>query len=220
MGGALNHIPDEFAIELSDKRIAAMANRCKKYGFFAVPNLYVKTEDHYYDMSLWIEPTGRVHSRSKTVHVINQTAFHEKEYFDESDEGFFVYETPHGRVGVVIGYDRHISESISACADRGAQLVIIPAANVTLEPLEMYEWEVRIAAFQNGIFVAMANRVGNEGFLSFCGESIVVDPNGSVVVKADDSQQFIVCNVELNDSALAQKKRPYRQEARNKRFPA
>ncbi|MBR1629429.1 MAG: carbon-nitrogen hydrolase family protein [Lachnospiraceae bacterium] len=211
VGGVLNHIPDEFAIELSDKRIQAMADRCKRYGFFASPNLYIKSDGAYYNMSLWIDPAGRVSARSKTVHVTNTTAFHEKEYFTESEDGFFVYETPFGLVGIVIGFDRHLPESISACADRGADLVIIPAANVTMEPLQMYEWEARVAAFQNGIFVAMANRVGDEDALSFAGESIVVNPDGDIVVKADDSQQFIVCNVELSEAAEARKRRPFRQ---------
>ena len=217
VGGALNHIPDEFAVELSDKRIKAMANRCKRYGFFASPNLYVKSEGHYSDISLWIEPSGSIHAKSKTVHLINSTAFYEKEYFEDSRNGFFVYETPFGRVGIVIGFDRHLPESIASCADMGADLVIIPAANVSLEPMKMYEYELRAAAFQNGIFVAMANRVGDEGDISFSGESIVINPDGGIVVKADDSQQFIVCNVELKEAVAARKKRPYRQAAMQKR---
>ena len=211
VGGILNHIPDEFSIELSDPKIQAMADRCKKYGFFASPNLYIKSDDRYYDMSLWIDPTGSVTARSKTVYLADTTEFHEKEYFAPSEDGFFVYEAPFGRVGVVIGFDRHLPESIAACADRGADLVIIPAANVNMEPVDMYEWEVRVAAFQNGVFVAMANRVGDEGPFSFVGESIVADPDGKVVVKADDSQQFIVCNVELEKAKAARKRRPYRR---------
>ena len=44
---------------------------------------------------------------------------------------------------------------------------------------------------QNGVFIAMCNRVGIEENMHFYGESIVVDPHANVVVKADDSEQIL-----------------------------
>ena len=210
VGGALNHIPSEFAIDVSDPRIWTMLDRCRQYGFYASPNFYVKDNGRFYDMSLWLAPDGSVSADAKMVHIASARNFYETDYYMPSEDGFFVYDTPFGKVGIVICYDRHLPESIATCAAKGADLVIIPAANVTTEPLEMFEWELRVAAFQNGIFIAMANRVGVEDALVFAGESLVVDPNGNVVVKADDSQQFIVCNIELEEAQLARQRRPYR----------
>ena len=210
VGGELNHIPDEFAIEVTDPLIYTMVERCRDYRLYASPNLFVKDKGRYYDMSLWLEPDGTVEADAKMVHVIDAPNFYEKEYYTPSEDGFFVYETPFGKVGIVICFDRHLPESIATCVAKGAELVIIPAANVTTEPLEMFEWELRVAAFQNGVFIAMANRVGAEGALQFAGESLVVDPYGRIVVKADDSQQFIICNIELSEAKTAREARPYR----------
>jgi N-carbamoylputrescine amidase len=41
-----------------------------------------------------------------------------------------------------------------------------------------------VAAFQNGVFTALCNRVGKEEKLTFAGESFVCDPRGRVVARA------------------------------------
>ena len=166
-------------------------------------------------MSIWIDSEGKISSDARQIYIADTLHFHEKDYFAPSPDGFYVYETPFGMVGIVIGYDRHLPESIASCVGQGADLVLIPVSNAIGEPVEMYETEIRAAAFQNGVFVAMANRVGSEEGMVFAGGSMVVDPNGRIVVKADDSQQFIVCNIELAEAKAARQKRPYRQAIRS-----
>lgn len=34
----------------------------------------------------------------------------------------------------------------------------------------MFEWELRVQAFHNSVFIAMCNRVGMEGEMDFSGE--------------------------------------------------
>lgn len=69
----------------------------------------------------------------------------------------------------MICFDRHLPESIRSCALQGAELVIVPTANTKAEPLEMFEWEMRVQAMQNQIFIAMCNRVGTEDAMQFAG---------------------------------------------------
>lgn len=210
VGGVLNHIPDEFAQELTNAKIYGMVERARRFGIYVCPNLYIKEMGSYYNASLWIEPDGTVENGARMVHVSNTHDMHEADYFRPSGNGFFVYDTPFGKVGIVIGADRHLPESITSCSNQGASLIIIAGANVETEPMEMYEWELRVAAFQNKVFIAMANRIGTEGAFVFSGQSIVVNPQGKVVVKADDTQQFIICNIELSEVDDARKKHDFR----------
>ena len=111
--------------------------------------------------------------------------------------------------GIVICFDRHLPESIRTCALMGAQLVIIPTANTEAEPMELFEWEVRVQAMQNQVFVAMCNRVGLEDKMDFAGQSIVVHPSGDVIVKADNKQRLVTCDIDLAEVELWRGKRPY-----------
>ena len=106
---------------------------------------------------------------------------------------------PCGKVGIAICFDRHLPESIRTCTRKGAQLIIIPTANTLAEPLEMFEWELRVQAFQNNVFAAMCNRVGREDKMYSCGQSLIVSPDGDILFKANAqsslSQQSLTCRL-------------------------
>lgn len=101
-----------------------------------------------------------------------------------------MFETEFGKIGIVVCFDRHYLESIRTEALKGANLILIPTVNTKAEPSEMFEWELRVQAFQSSVAIAMCNRVGVEGEMFFSGESIVVDENGNVIKKADDTNRF------------------------------
>ena len=62
---------------------------------------------------------------------------------------------------------------------------MIPQAGTTGEwPEGLYEAEVQVAAFQNGYFAALCNRVGTEGDMEFAGESFVCGPDSRVLARA------------------------------------
>lgn len=91
----------------------------------------------------------------------------------------------------------------------GANLILIPTANTKAEPSEMFEWEVRVQAFQNSVAIAMCNRVACEGEMDFAGESIVVDANGDVLAKVGDAEQLLYVDIDLSDSMKIRQSRPY-----------
>lgn len=45
--------------------------------------------------------------QQKMVHIAQACQFCEQDYYTPGDEGFQVFDTPHGRVGVVVCFDRH-----------------------------------------------------------------------------------------------------------------
>ncbi|MFN2302821.1 MAG: carbon-nitrogen hydrolase family protein, partial [Anaerolineales bacterium] len=134
---------------------------------------------------------------------------YEQDYFTPSDTGFQVYDTSLGKTGVVICFDRHYPESIRTCTLNGAQLIVVPVGVVKGEPLETFEWEMRISAFQNSVFIVMCNRVGVEHKIDFSGQSIVVNPNGDIVAKAGDQEQILYADIDLNEINRIRETRPY-----------
>ena len=112
-------------------------------------------------------------------------------------------------MGIVICFDRHIPESIRTCALKGADLVIIPTANTEEEPMELFEWEIRVQAMQNAVFVAMCNRVGREDAMDFAGQSLVADPYGNLVVKAGNEEGLISAELDLSLARKRKKEVPW-----------
>lgn len=187
-----------YAISVDHEMIHQLRQRACELSLVCLPNVYLQEGENRFDASPVIDADGKLLGVSKMVHIVQAACFYEQDYYTPSDSGFHVYETAAGRIGVVICFDRHIPESVRTCALRGAQLIVIPTANTVDEPLEMFEWELRVQAMHNGVFIAMCNRVGVEGDMHFCGESIVVDPNGEVLAKAEDTEQILYADLDFS----------------------
>jgi predicted amidohydrolase len=178
----------------------AFVSLARKYHTTFVLNLFERDGDQTYDTSPVIDGDGRLLGRTRMVHVTDYTCFHEKGYYALGDSGAPVYDTQVGKIGVAICYDRHYPEYMRALALAGAQVVVIPQAGAVDEwPDGLYEAEMRVAAFQNGYFTALCNRVGKEPKLEFGGESFVCDPDGRIIARAGKGrEETLFCDLDLS----------------------
>jgi len=164
-----------------------IAEQARRLNLVTVFNMYeCETETgRCFDSSPVFDADGSLLGVTRMVHITDYACFHEQDYYHPGDRGAPVYHTAVGKVGVALCYDRHYPEYMRALGVAGAELVVIPQAGTVGEwPEGLYEAEVRTAAFQNGYFAALCNRVGEEDRLTFAGESFVVDPDGAVIGRA------------------------------------
>lgn len=194
-----------YALTLDSPIIQAFCQKAKEYHIIVVPNIYLQEEKACYDASLFINQEGEIQGIQKMVHVGDAKCFHELEYYTPSNDGFHVFTTPLGKIGIVVCFDRHFPESIRTEALQGAELILVPTVNTRQEDMELFEQEMRVQAFQNTVFIAMCNRVGKEGEMDFAGESLVVNHKGTTLIKGSDHQELLYCELDLNEI----KKRTY-----------
>jgi predicted amidohydrolase len=203
------HVPaDHEALKLAEPVPGpvseAVAARARELGLVTVFNLYeLDGQGRRFDSSPVFDADGTLLGVTRMVHITDYEGFHEQDYYHPGDhpgQGMPVYDTRVGRVGVAICYDRHYPEVMRALGVAGAELVVIPQAGTVGEwPEGLYEAEVRTAAFQNGYFAALSNRVGVEGKLCFSGESFVVDPEGRVLARGKSLEEdLVLADVDLS----------------------
>ncbi|MFQ6044781.1 MAG: carbon-nitrogen hydrolase family protein [Gemmatimonadales bacterium] len=170
-----------------------ISRAAKELGLVTVYNMYEVADGEYFDSSPVFDADGAHLGTTRMVHITDYVCFHERSYYTAGDRGAPVYDTAVCKLGVAICYDRHYPEYMRALGVGGAELVVIPQAGAVNEwPEGMYEAEVRTAAFQNGYFAALCNRVGEEKRLTFSGESFVVDPEGRVVARGKKLEEDLV----------------------------
>ncbi|MCB1056443.1 MAG: carbon-nitrogen hydrolase family protein [Acidobacteria bacterium] len=195
------------------ERVAA---RARELGLVTVFNLYERHGERFYDSSPVFDADGTLLGVTRMIHITDYEGFHEQDYYHPGDRGAPVYQTRAGRIGVAICYDRHYPEYMRALAAAGAELVVIPQAGTVGEwPEGLYEAEVRTAAFQNGYFAALCNRVGDEGALVFAGESFAVDPAGRVLARgASLEEDLVVVDLDLGECASSNGRRLFWRDRR------
>ena len=200
---------EPFAIEKDHRFVKGFCDACRKNKIYACPNFYIYDGGRYYDMNLLIDDLGNILGDQKMVHIAQAKQFYEQDYYTPSEEGFKVFDTALGKVGIVVCFDRHYPESIRTEALMGAELIIIPTANTKAEPSELFQWEVKIQAFQNSVNVAMCNRVGLEGDMDFSGESIAADFDGNTLMLAGGNEGLFYADIDMKGAAIRRALRPY-----------
>ena len=208
--------PAEWAETIPGPITEVLCGVAKELGVVIVPNLYERAGDRTFDTSPVIDADGRLVGAARMAHIPDYPGFHEKSYYAPGDLGMPVFATAAGRIGVCICYDRHYPEAMRALAIRGADLVLVPQAGAADEwPEGLFEAEMRVAAFQNGFFVALCNRVGRERVLDFAGQSFVCDPHGAVIGRAArGTDKILLCDLDFDRTTDAPARRLFLPDRR------
>lgn len=165
----------------------------KEYGVTIILNLYEKDGEKTFDSSPVIGADEKLIGITRMIHITDYPGFHEQGYYTPGNIKPQVYKTEHCNFGIAICYDRHYPEYMRTLALQGADIVFIPQAGAVGEwPDGVYEAEMQTAAFQNGYYIALCNRVGEESKLTFAGESFICEPSGKVVAMADSGKDEIL----------------------------
>jgi predicted amidohydrolase len=91
-------------------------------------------------------------------------------------------------LGLSICYDLRFPELYRALADRGARIVVVPAAFMQHTGRDHWEVLLRARAIENQCYLVAAGQIGDHDPGRTCfGRSMVVDPWGTVVAQAPDA---------------------------------
>jgi len=151
----------------------------------------------------------------RKAHLPYSSAFPEKFYFRPGSEPPTVFQWQDATLGVVICYERHFPEIVRVPALLGATLIAIPVACATPATSAVFELELRAHAVFNGLFVAAANRVGNEGGKTYYGRSMIVAPTGDVLAQAaTDRPEVIVADCDFDLVAKQRHTLPFFRDRR------
>ncbi len=189
-----------------------------EYRLVTVINIFERAAPgRYYDASPVIDADGSLLGVSRMLHIAEEPGYNEKYYYWPGDSGWPVYETRAGRVGLAICYDRHYPEHFRALALAGAELVVVPTATSLSEQAfrDVWEIEIQASAVANQVFIAVANRAGQDGELHFFGESFVAGPGGQVLARASaDAEELLVTDVDLAQIEAARRHIPFLRDLR------
>jgi len=99
-----------------------------------------------------------------------------------------LFSTPWGRVGLVICYEWRFPEVARSHALRGADL-LIGLSNWPRGARVIPTLLLPARAAENRVWIASANRVGDEGGSQFIGKSAIIDPEGNLAAQMDGPQE-------------------------------
>jgi predicted amidohydrolase len=183
-GYSIGENVSEMAETIDGPFMTKVRNVCKEHGLYAVLGFPEDGQDgNYYISSVLIDDRGEVLGVYRKVHLFDA----EKHYF-QPGSAFEVIETPLGSIGMMICFDVEFPEMARALKLLGADVIVIINAN--MHPYEMHHHIFALSrAMENEIPVMICNRLGKEGELDFCGDSMVIDAAGNILLALKDKEQ-------------------------------
>ncbi len=133
-----------------------------------------------------------------------------------------IFETPFGNVAIAICFDIRFPELARSYALRGADLICVPTNwPEGAQPSSDYICPAR--AVENHVFIAAANRAGEENGFRFIGKSKIIAPSGKILASAEHDQETVIeaeCDLfEARSKRVVQKPGEYEMDLWNARRP-
>ncbi|GCD90052.1 carbon-nitrogen hydrolase family protein [Nocardioides sp. LS1] len=145
---------------------------------------------------------GGAEAAYRKIHLYDSFGYRESDRLTAGPLEPAVVDVQGWRVGLMTCYDLRFPELARALVDRGAEVLVVPAAWVA-GPRKVEHWRtlLRARAIENTVFVAAAGQPGPR----YSGHSLVVDPLGDVLAEAGDDNQAL--SVTLERSVLDEARR-------------
>ncbi len=184
----------------------------------------------YHNSAVLLDAEGQVAGLYRKMHIPDDPSYYEKYYFTPGDLGFRAFDTPMGRIGVLICWDQWYPEGARLTALRGAEILFYPTAigwhpheKQVYGPSQHDAWRTiqRSHAIANGVYVAAVNRIGHEqpvpgtAGIEFWGSSFVADPFGQVVAEGStDREEVLIVEVDPARSEEVRRNWPFLRDRR------
>jgi N-carbamoylputrescine amidase len=211
----------------------AMGLLAKELGVVIIASLFERrAAGLYHNTAAILNADGELAGIYRKMHIPDDPLYYEKFYFTPGDLGYRNFDTPFGRLGVLVCWDQWYPEAARLTAMQGADILFYPTA-IGWHPAEkdahgaaqLDAWRTaqRAHAIANGIYVAAVNRTGFEGpsddGLEFWGNSFVADPLGVMLAEARaDREEILVVDCDRQRIEDVRRNWPFFRDRRIESF--
>ena len=144
----------------------------------------------YYNSAVLIGPEGVIGCHRKSHPYIS-----EPKWAAAGDTGHQVFDTPIGRIGMLVCMDIHFPETARLLALAGAD-IICHISNWLAERTPAPYWISR--AMENGCYLIESNRWGLERGVQFSGGSCIIEPDGKIAATLDKGDGVVYAEIDLS----------------------
>lgn len=190
--------------EVLFKRMAA------KYGLYIIGGTHpMEVEGELRNVAHLFTPAGNVYTQDK-LHVTSG----ERRYWGmQPGNTLKIFDTPHGRIGILVCYDIEFPELARLLTLRGVDALFVPFATDERKSYHRVRYCAQARAVENMIYVVLAGCVGNlpqvRSFLVNYGQAVVCTPcdiafpMDGIAAEADPNcETVVITELDLNDLAM------------------
>jgi predicted amidohydrolase len=188
----------------------AVAEIAARHGVAIAYGYPERSGDTVFNSAQLISATGDRLANYRKTHLFG---CFERDHFTPGEQPVVQAELNGVRVGLMICYDVEFPENVRAHALAGTDLLIVPTAQ--MHPFQFVaESMIPVRAFENQMYVAYVNRVGQEGEFEFVGLSTLAGPDGVARARAGRGEELVFADADPAFVAASREANPYLTDRR------
>ena len=182
---------------------------------FALGYAELTADGHRHNTTVLVERDGSIVGKYRKVHIPGHEDDEpwrpfqhlERRYFEESNDGFHVWDAFGGRIGIATCNDRRWPETYREMGLQGVEIILIGyntpihyAPDPDQDRLQGFHNHLvmQAGAYQNGTWVVGVAKGGCEEGVESLAESVIIAPSGEIVARAEtDGDELIVAEADL-----------------------
>jgi predicted amidohydrolase len=182
-----------------------LANKAREHGMYVHGGSMHEVADEegkVCNTTVVFNPDGEREATYRKIHLfdveIGDDVVTQESARVEAGEDIETLETDHGTFGLSICYDLRFPELFSTLAERGANVIFLPAAFTMFTGKDHWETLLRARAIETQSYVVAPGQIGDKPHsVQTYGRSLVVDPWGNVVAKASDTEGVVTAEIDF-----------------------
>jgi predicted amidohydrolase len=175
----------------SDGAVPELQKTAKEISIAIVAGISDRDGASIFNAQVLLSAQGEILAKYRKTHLVTAAPLDERVCLSPGDE-FVSCKIDKFNLGLSICYDLRFPEMArTLVVDRGANVIV----NSSAWPVVRAE-HLRILALaravENQSYLVIANRVGTDDGVTFCGSSVIVDPSGAVLAAAPADREEII----------------------------
>ncbi len=190
--------------EFTERYVALFVELAKQWKVHIIGGSHPTiTDGRMYNTAYLFTPGGKVFTQDK----IHLTRWEKEKWKGDSGNKLRVFDTPHGRIAILICYDIEFPELARKVSEQGADIIFVPSCTDDKQGFWRVRYCCHARAIENQVYVAVTGTVGNlpvEGLGLHFGQAAVITPSdfafardGIAAEGVPNMEKIIIADVDL-----------------------
>jgi omega-amidase len=184
-----------------DGAVSELQKIAKENSIAAVAGISDRDGDSIFNAQVLVSARGEIVAKYRKTHLVTAAPLDERVCLSPGNE-FISAKLDTFNVGLSICYDLRFPEMARMLVVKHGANVIVNSSAWPVVRAEHLRMLTLARAVENQSYFIIANRVGTDDGVTFCGSSVIVDPSGKILAAASPDREELI-QAEISEEVIA-----------------
>jgi len=193
-------IIQQHATSWNEGAVPKLQKMAKELAISIVAGVSDRNGARIYNSQVFVDANGKIFSKYRKTHLVTAAPLDERPYFTAGD-AFVSCKIDKLNLALSICYDLRFPEFCRTLALEHGANVFINSSAWPFPRVEHLRILALARAIENQSYLILANRVGTDDGVTFCGTSAIIDPYGAIVAAASVDREELI-QAEISEDVI------------------